>query len=78
MLDEGSLELGAQRDGYHEYLLDGKMYQGKFHIRVVPIMEEDKWIAWTGYETKPTDKDSDEGLWDLSKDKYKSITYSND
>ena len=78
MLDEGNIKLGAQRDGYHEYLLDGKMYQGKFHIRVVPIMDENKWIAWTGYETKPTDKDSDEGLWDLDKDKYKSITYSND
>ena len=78
MLDEGEIELGAQRDGYHEYILDGKMYQGKFHIRVVPIMEEDKWVAWTGYETKPTDKDSDDGLWDIEQDKYKNITFSNE
>jgi|TARA_R100000482_G_scaffold124807_1_gene79155 ATP-dependent DNA ligase len=78
LLDEGKLELGAQRDGYHEYILDGKMYQGKFHIRVVPIMEEDKWVAWTGYETKPTDKDSDDGLWDIEQDKYKNITFSNE
>ena len=78
MLDEGEIELGAQRDGYHEYILDGKMYQGKFHIRVVPIMDEDKWVAWTGYETKPTDKDSDEGLWDINQDKYRSITFSNE
>jgi len=78
MLDEGKIELGAQRDGYHEYILDGKMYQGKFHIRVVPIMNEDKWVAWTGYETKPTDKDSDEGLWDINQDKYRSITFSNE
>ena len=78
MLDEGEIELGAQRDGYHEYILDGKMYQGKFHIRVVPIMNEDKWVAWTGYETKPTDKDSDEGLWDINQDKYRSITFSNE
>ena len=78
MLDEGKIKLGAQRDGYHEYILDGKMYQGKFHIRVVPIMDEDKWVAWTGYETKPTDKDSDEGLWDINQDKYRSITFSNE
>ena len=52
------------------------MYQGKFHIRVVPIMGEDKWIAWSGYETKPTDKDSDEGLWNIDQDKYKTITFS--
>lgn len=75
-LDGGKLKLGAQRDGYHEYLLEGKMYKGKFHIRVVPVMGEDKWIAWTGYETKPTDKDSDEGMWNLDQDKYKSITFS--
>jgi ATP-dependent DNA ligase len=77
-LDGGKLKLGAQRDGYHEYILEGKMYKGKFHIRVVPIMGEDKWIAWTGYETKPTDKDSDDGMWNLDQDKYKSITFSND
>jgi len=77
-IDGGNLELGAQRDGYHEYILEGKMYKGKFHIRVVPIMDEDKWVAWTGYETKPTDKDSDEGMWNLSQDKHKNITFSND
>tara|TARA_R100001163_G_C5067718_1_gene207079 strand:- start:423 stop:2933 length:2511 start_codon:yes stop_codon:yes gene_type:complete len=78
MLDEGKLKLGAQRDGYHEYILDGKMYQGKFHIRIVPINDEDKWVAWTGYETKPTDKDSDDGLWNIKQDKYNSITFSDD
>jgi len=77
-IDVGKLKLGAQRDGYHEYILEGKMYKGKFHIRVVPIKGEDKWIAWTGYETKPTDKDSDDGMWNLDQDKYKSITFSNE
>ena len=76
-LDEGKIKIGSQRDGYHEYILEGNMYKGKFHVRVVPIMNEDKWIAWTGYETKPTDKDSDEGLWNIQEDKYKNITYSN-
>ena len=76
-LDEGKIKIGSQRDGYHEYILEGNMYKGKFHVRVVPIMNEDKWVAWTGYETKPTDKDSDEGLWNIQEDKYKNITYSN-
>jgi len=77
-LDAGTIKLGAQRDGYHEYFLKGKMYKGKLHLRVVPIMGEDKWIAWTGYETKPTDKDSDDGMWNLDQDKYKSITFSDE
>jgi len=77
LVDKGELELGAQRDGYHEYLLDGKMYNGKFHFRVVPIDDENKWVAWTGYETKPTDESSDEDMWNIEADKHKSITYSN-
>ena len=75
LLDKGELKLGAQRDGYHEYLIKGKMYKGKFHLRVVPIDDKDTWVAWTGYETKPTDKDSDEGMWNITQDKFKSIKY---
>ncbi len=76
ILDKGTLKLGAQRDGYHEYLLDGKMYTGKFHIRVVPIENKDTWIAWTGYETKPTDKDSDEGMWNIEQDNNRTLNYT--
>lgn len=75
-IDEGSIKIGSQRDGYHEYFLKGKMYSGKIHFRVVKIMEEDKWIVFTGYKEEPTDKDSDEGLWDISEDKYINITFS--
>tara|TARA_R110002020_G_scaffold64632_4_gene171470 strand:+ start:117 stop:3167 length:3051 start_codon:yes stop_codon:yes gene_type:complete len=75
LVDKGDLELGSQRDGYHEYLLDGKMYQGKFHVRVVPIKKQKKWIAWTGYETKPTDASSDEDMWNIEADKYRNIKY---
>lgn len=75
-IDEGSIKAGSQRDGYHEYFLKGKMYSGKIHFRVVQIMEEDKWIVFTGYKEEPTDKDSDEGLWDISEDKYINITFS--
>ena len=75
LLDKGSLKLGAQRDGYHEYLLDGKMYKGKFHVRIVPIKGEDKWVSWTGYEDKPTDPSSDKDMWNIAADKYKSVSY---
>ena len=75
-LDEGEIKIGSQRDGYHEYFLEGKMYSGKIHFRVVKIMEEDKWIVFTGYKEEPTDKDSDEGLWDITEDKYINISFS--
>lgn len=75
-VDEGTIKIGSQRDGYHEYFLKGKMYSGKIHFRVVQIMKEDKWIVFTGYKEEPTDKDSDEGLWDISEDKYINITFS--
>tara|TARA_R100000353_G_scaffold113438_1_gene81201 strand:- start:1417 stop:3906 length:2490 start_codon:yes stop_codon:yes gene_type:complete len=76
LLDKGTIKLGSQRDGYHEYLLDGKLYSGKFHFRVVPIDGQKTWIAWTGYETKPTDKDSDEGMWNIEQDENKSLKYT--
>ena len=76
LLDKGTLKLGAQRDGYHEYLLDGKMYSGKFHLRVVPIKDRDTWIAWTGYETKPTDDDSDKGMWNIEQDDKRTLKYT--
>jgi hypothetical protein len=52
------------------------MYTGKFHIRVVPIENKDTWIAWTGYETKPTDKDSDEGMWNIEQDNNRTLNYT--
>ena len=76
LLDEGELKLGSQRDGYHEYLLKGEMYKGKFHVRVVPIKKQKKWVAWTGYETKQTDASSDDDKWNIETDKYRNIRYS--
>jgi hypothetical protein len=76
LIDKGNIDLGAQRDGYHEYLLKGDMYKGKFHVRIVPIQKQKKWVAWTGYETKPTDASSDEDLWNIETDKYRNITYN--
>ena len=31
------------------------------------------WLAWTGYEQKPADTDSDRGLWNIYEDKYSSL-----
>ena len=75
LIDKGVVKLGSQRDGYHEYILKGKMYTGKLHFRVVPVEDKDMWLTWTGYETKPTDKSSDDGLWDIEADKHKNITF---
>ena len=32
-LDEGSIRLGIQKHGYHEYFLEGNKFETKFHIR---------------------------------------------
>ena len=52
------------------------MYKGKFHLRVVPIDDKKSWVAWTGYETKPTDADSDEGMWNIEQDKNNTLKYT--
>jgi len=77
LISKGGASIGSQRDGYHEYILDSKMYDGKIHFRVVPIKDERKWVVWTGYKTKPTPKSSDEGLVNIYDDKYKKLKFSN-
>ena len=73
LLDEGDVEVGVQRHGYHEYILDGNKFETKLHFRVVDIKDKKSWIAWTGYEQKPVDKDTDEGVWNIYEDKYKTL-----
>ncbi len=46
------------------------------HFRVIPVDGEERWLAWTGYEQTPTDKESDKGVWDIDVDRYKSIKYT--
>ena len=70
IIDKGNLMLGAQRHGYHEYILNGKDVQSKLHIRYLPVKDEKMWLAWTGYETEPTPESSDDGLNDARADKY--------
>ena len=69
-VDSGTVKLGIQRDGYHEYFLEGNKFETKFHIRYLPVGENKMWLAWTGYEQKPADKEGDEGLWNIYEDKF--------
>jgi|TARA_R100000149_G_C5880723_1_gene145902 hypothetical protein len=70
VVDSGKVRLGIQREGYHEYFLEGNKFETKFHVRYLPVGENKMWLAWTGYEQKPADKEGDEGLWNIYKDKF--------
>ena len=73
LLERGNLSFGANRHGYHEYLLSGPETKGKMHFRVLPVDDKKMWLAWTGYETKPAPESSDEGLIDINEDKYAKL-----
>jgi len=73
LIDSGKVKLGVQRDGYHEYFLEGNKFETKFHVRVIPVKGESKWLAWTGVETKPVDPETDKGKWDIREDKYSEL-----
>ena len=74
LLDKGKIELGVQKDGYHEYRLDGKKFETRLHFRVVPVDGKDAWIAWTGYKQQMLQDDEDKGVWDITEDRYKNLT----
>ena len=76
LIDLGDVEIGVQRHGYHEYILNGNKFETKIHFRVVPVEGKDMWLAWTGYEQKPVDKDTDEGIWNIYEDKFKDLKYT--
>jgi len=76
LIDLGDVEMGVQRHGYHEYILNGNKFETKIHFRVVPVEGKDMWLAWTGYEQKPVDKDTDEGIWNIYEDKFKGLKYT--
>ena len=74
LIDRGKIELGVQKDGYHEYRLDGGKFETRLHFRVVPVKEENTWLVWTGYKQKMLEAKEDKGMWDLSKDRFKKLT----
>ena len=75
LLDAGDLELGVQKDGYHEYRLDGDKFQTRMHVRVVPLDEQKTWLAWTGKKQEMLDKTDDDGVWMISEDKYADLPF---
>jgi len=75
LIDSGKVELGVQRQGYHEYFLEGNKFETKFHVRVIPVKGKDMWLAWTGVETKPVDPESDEGVWNIHEDKSSKLIF---
>ena len=73
VIDSGTVELGVQREGYHEYFLDGNKFETKLHIRYLPVKGKKMWLAWTGYEQEPVDSKTDDGIWNIYEDKYAKI-----
>ena len=72
-IDKGELEIGVQRNGYHEYRLDGNKFQTRLHIRIVPLNEQKRWLAWTGKKQEMLDRKADDGVWDITEDKYADV-----
>ena len=73
VIDSGDVELGVQRHGYHEYILNGNKFETKFHARVVPVKGKDMWLGWTGLEDKPVNPKSDDGVWNINEDKQANL-----
>ena len=74
VIDSGKVELGVQRDDYHEYFLKGNKFETKLHLRVIPVDGEKMWLAWTGYKQKPADKEGDEGKWNFYENKFSKLS----
>ena len=75
LVDEGEVELGVQRHGYHEYFLKGEKFDTKLHLRVVPIKEKKSWVAFSSFVKEPVEPKSDDGIWDIRQDKNKSLSF---
>ena len=74
VIDSGDIELGVQKDGYHEYFLRGNKFETKMHIRVIPIDNKPMWLAWTGYKQEPADTEGDKGKWNIYEDRYNKLS----
>jgi ATP-dependent DNA ligase len=73
VVDSGKIKLGIQRDGYHEYFLEGNKFETKMHYRVLDVNGEKMWLAWTGFKQTPADKEGDEGKWNIYEDRYNKL-----
>ena len=73
IIDSGQLIFGVQRDGYHEYRMEGDKFQTRIHFRVVPLDEKKSWIVFTGKKQDMLEDSSDEGIIDITKDKFSNL-----
>jgi len=76
LIDEGDVELGVQRHGYHEYIIKGEKFNTKLHFRVVPLDGKDQWIAFSSFTKEPVEPKSDDGIWDIREDKKKDLSFA--
>ena len=74
LLDSGKILMGVQKHGYHEYKLEGDKFETRLHLRVIPVKKQDTWLAWTGIKQKMLERSDDEGIWDITEDRYKKLT----
>ena len=74
-IDSGKLTLGVQKNGYHEYKLEGNKFETRFHVRVVPMNEKKTWIVWTGKKQDMLDLKDDSNLWDITQDKHAELGF---
>ena len=73
VIDKGVLGLGVQRNGYHEYFLNGEKFDTRLHFRVVPVKEEDRWVAFTSVKQSKVPSNTDKGIWDVNSDSNKKL-----
>tara|TARA_R110000851_G_scaffold151067_2_gene292130 strand:+ start:180 stop:2789 length:2610 start_codon:yes stop_codon:yes gene_type:complete len=75
VIDKGLVMLGVQKDGYHEYKLEGDKFDTRMHIRVVPLNEKDTWVAWTGKKQEMLKDTDDVDVWNIVEDKHKNLKF---
>ena len=76
LIDEGDIELGVQRHGYHEYFIKGDKFDTKLHLRVIPLKGQKQWLAFTSFEDEPVEPKTDDGIWDIREDKNKDLSFT--
>ena len=75
VIDKGKVVLGVQKDGYHEYKLEGDKFDTRIHVRVVPINEKKTWIVWTGKKQDMLKDEDEVDIWNISEDKYSDLEF---
>jgi len=75
LIDEGKLSLGMQKNGYHEYKINGDKFKTRVHLRVVPMNEKNTWIAWTGKKQTMIETQGKQHMWDITEDKYAELPF---